>query len=758
MTAATVRILGCMLLLHLFSYSAAAQISQGTIDAVVIEGNRFVTEDKIRRIIRLNPGDRFEPQRITEALKRLYATKEFSDVQAFQQDRNGRVLLTIVVKEHIYIEEVRFEGNKKIDEKDLAEAISIRAGTFVRPSLLRRDFATIEEMYKEKGYYRVDVSNEISREEDKKKQRNVTFLTFKVEEGEKIKIRHIDIFGNRTLDSDVIKKGMKSQEDGWLSGGEFKPKVLERDVTAIDSLYRAHGFLDAEVVKQELFFSEDGKGLDIFLTVYEGRQYKAGKLRFEGNELFPDAIIQRQITMEYGDVFDDTEFSMIQARISEMYWDRGYIYSSVSPNKTIDRERIDVDFVITEGEPARINEITISGNTKTHEKVIRRELMVRPGDVFLRPRLIRSLREVFSLGFFEAPPEVGTTQANADGDINLDLKVTEKQTGQFRLGAGFSALNSISGFIGLAETNFLGRGLLVGIDWEFSRYRNNVDLRFTEPWFLNTPTELHINAFNRQQNQVRQQFYDDRRRGLTFRIGRPFPWFDYTSAFVRYRVEDIELSNFSPLYVGPLRDTPWPQTTSSLAFTLVRNSTDSPFRPTTGTRTTGTAEFNGGPLGGDVEFQRFEAGIQWYARLFSKFVLEIRYQAGLLESSAIGGVPDYELFRLGGNRQYGVRGYDFFEIVPQGNPLFIGGKFFHTLAYEVTFPLAPNVFLLGFVDNGNTWNSFRGADMFDFRKGAGIGIRLEMPMLGRIGFDYGYGFDKVLGAGWEPHIFFGAGF
>jgi outer membrane protein insertion porin family len=421
---------------------------------------------------------------------------------------------------------------------------------------------------------------------------------------------------------------------------------------------------------------------------------------------------------------------------------------------------IDVEFGITEGKPAYINEINIAGNTKTSERVIRRELIVHPGEVFLRPRLIRSLREVFNLGFFNAPPEPVVKPANEEGDIDITLKVEEKQTGQFRLGAGFSSLNSISGFIGIAETNFLGKGQTVGIDWEFSRYRQNVNFNFTEPWLFGTPTELSVNVFNRLQDQVQQQFYSDRRRGMSVRVGRPFPWFDYTSLFLRYKYEWIQLSNFSLGYMGPLLTIQWPQRTSSVAFTLLRNSTDNPFRPTTGTRSSLTAELNGGELlGGDVTFQRYEATLQWYETLFWKLVLEMKYSVGVLDGyGSPFEVPDYERYRLGGNRLYGVRGYDFYEIVPKGNALYLGGRFMQILSYEISAPLAPSITGLLFFDSGNTWNSAAGANPLDMRKGLGLGIRIEMPMLGTIGFDYGYGFDKPLGAGWEPHLTLGGGF
>jgi outer membrane protein insertion porin family len=748
--------LGCAFVLQLLPLHAVAQTE--LLD-VKVTGNRFVSEQKILRVVRIKTGDRFSPQSVSEALRRLYATKEFADVSASREVAGSGVVLTFHVREFPRVDEVKFEGNRKIKKEDLEEKTSIKAGGFVRPALLRKDFAAIEDMYREKGYYRVRVDDEIVTQQDKKTKKPRTVLVYRVTEGEKVKVGHIDFFGNQALDSKDIRKAMDSKQDGWLSSSDFKPRVLEEDHDKIIRLYRSGGFLDARLDEPELQFSEDGKRLDIFLNIHEGTQFKVGLMTWSGNKIFGDHRIAPLITMRTGDVFDDVHFAeFLLPSLGSVYWDEGYIYNSVSPEKIVKGEVINVHFEIVEGEPAHIHEINIAGNTKTSEAVIRRQLVVSPGDVFRRALLIRSLREVFNLGFFNAPPEVGT-KPRENGDIDITLTVEEKQTGQFRLGAGFSQLNRISGFIGLAETNFLGKGLQVGVDWEFSKTRQTVDLRFTEPWLLGTPTQLSLNIYNRVQGQVSQQFYDDQRRGASVRLGRPFPWVDYTSAFWRLSHESIKLSNFSPFYQGPLRLTLWPQMTNSMSFTLMRNSTDSPFRPSMGTRSSVTAAFNGGFLGGDVKFQSYDGTFSMYQRIVGGLVLELRFAAGVLQGSAsLTGVPDYERYRLGGNRRYGVRGYDFYAIVPKGNPLYLGGNFYDTINYELTLPLAPNIFVLGFLDAGNTWNSFGEADLFDLRKGVGIGIRMELPMLGILGFDYGYGYDKLGGGSWIPHLNLGGGF
>ncbi|MCK5406194.1 MAG: outer membrane protein assembly factor BamA [Candidatus Krumholzibacteria bacterium] len=743
-----------------FAVPAAVQAADQYIASIVVEGNEQVSADKIRRVIRLGRGDPYDRVKFQEALKRLFATKQFRYIQAYKDDVSSADSITVIVsvREYPKVEEVRYEGNKHVDHDDLEKVVGIGKGTFVRPSLLGKDRDAIADVYKEKGYYRVEVGDTISVDPELRAR----VLIYQIDEGEKVSVKHIDFIGVRALDTDEIRGMMKTKEDSWFRGGDFKPREFEEDQAEILRLYRGRGFLDARIVDKELVFSENGKDLDIFVTVEEGKRYEVGKVTWSGNELFPDTLISQMITMYEGEVFDDSEFARIRDDISSIYADRGYIYSTISPVKSVQGQVIDVEFEITEGKPAHIREINIEGNTKTYEQVIRRQLVITPGDVFLRSRLIRSLREVFNLGFFAGPPQVIPGRPDEEtGDLDITLRVEEKPAGQFRLGAGFSQLNRVSGFIGVQEPNFLGRGLRIGFDWEFARTRQNINVSLTDPWFMGTPTEVSVNVYNRVQNQVQQQFFSDRRTGISFRVGRPFPWFDYTTMFVRYSWERVDLSNFSPGYRGPLLSTPWPQRTGTVALTLMRNSTDNPFHPTMGTRTVLTGRWTGGELlGGDIHFQSYDIDFRFYEPLFWRFVLEVRNQFGVLDGyQSPEQVPDYEKYRLGGNRRWGVRGYDFYEIVPRGNTIFVGGRFMQISTVQVNFPIAgPTVYGLFFADGGNTWNSFQGASLFDLRKGVGFGVRIELPMLGTVGLDYGYGIDRVGGAAWEPHITFGGMF
>jgi outer membrane protein insertion porin family len=751
-------LLASLLVVALAAGAFAAGRPTTFIQKIQVKGNHKVSRSQIVRILGVKPGEGYDEERIRPGLKRLYETHQFRDVRAFRADGTApdSVNVVIQVSEYPRIDAVRFDNNDHVGDDDLKKAIKVSKGTFVRPSLTARDEEAIQDIYKEKGYYRASVADTVVTEPKSKEQT----LVYKIKEGAKVHVKHVDFVGNQLVNSDILRHSMKTKTDTWLRGGDFNPKDLQEDRERIISLYKSEGYLDVTMNDPELEFTPDGKGLDIYLTLVEGKQYFVGKIDWKGNTLFADTTIAQRVTLKKGQPFNDVLLSKIQFDIANLYGDRGYIYATVTPVKKITGDVIDLTFEIEPGNLAHVHEINISGNTKTWEEVIRRQLVLYPGDVFASTRLRRSLREVFNLGFFAGPPEVSVNQvAGEQGDIDLNLKVTEKSAGQFRVGAGFSQLNRVSGFIGLTEPNFLGRAYRVGVNWEFSQTRQDVNLQFTNPWFMGTPTELGLQIYAANQDRVSQQFYSDRRTGFSVRVGRPFPWMDYTTVSVRYSLEEVQLSNFVDSYQGSLRNEHWPQTTSSIGLTMLRNSTDSPFHPTTGTRTTLNARWTGAWLGGDVGVQRYEGEFAWYQLLAWKFVLMLDQQLGKVDGYGGENLPDYERFRLGGNRRFGLRGYDFYQVVPRGNDVFTGGRFYGITIAQVEWPLVPpSVYMHTFFDFGNTWNSFAAADFGDGYRGAGFGILIELPMIGLLGFDYAYGFDRVGGGRWEPHITFGSGF
>ncbi|UCF06224.1 MAG: outer membrane protein assembly factor BamA [bacterium] len=741
----------------LLLFLTAQSVNAITVERIEVVGNVHISDTKIISIFGVRAGDTYRPENVTRGLESLFRTKNFSDLIARYREEGGKAVITITVTEYPRVKRIVIKGNDKIDREDIQGKVLLREGYFARPSIISRDVSAIKELYSEKGYSRAGV--EVRRGKiDKDNRIEVTYL---ITEGAKIKIKHIDFLGNGALDSKALRAVMESKEDRWWRGGDLKMNVLKEDLGRIKQLYGDEGYLDAAIRIEKQVEVDDGKRVDLFIRIDEGQRYFIGSVDWDGNTIFDDEEIADIVVLEEGEPFSLEEIELVQGAINGKYLEQGYIWSRINPERRVKGQTIDLRLNIIENNPASINEIKISGNTKTFETIIRRELRVYPGDKFNLSDVQRSLRDVFLLGYFNGPPQLYPERVSEEGDINLLIEVEEKQTGYFKLGAGFSQLNKLSGFLGITENNFLGRGKSVTLDWEFGRWRRNINLRYTEPHFLGTETTLSVSVFNWIQDRINQQYYTDRRRGFSIQVGHPFPWLDYTRFYTSYRFETVELSDFSSIYpeTGVLRQVDWPLNKSAVTFSITRNSTDSPFHPTLGSSSSISAEFSGGPLGGNVGFQRYKAGLSWFRNLFWKFTFHLEMNVAMVD--VFGGadeVQDFEKFRLGGNRLYALRGYDFYEVVPEGNDPFRGGRFMTSFTEEIVFPFTNQIYGLIFFDAGNTWNSFSEADLFNLRRGLGVGVRLEMPGLGNLGFDYGYGFDKVGGPGWEPHFAFGTFF
>ncbi len=734
---------------------------------VRVVGISTVTADQVIAWSGLEVGKDISKEGVSAAVRKLAALGKFSEVFAYKTDVKTGMELILNLSEYPRLAGIEFAGAKELKPKDLKEEVELRVGDFLTPGAVTRAKLKIKEKYQSEGYYSATVNTDSTAYSAGGRQT----LVFKIIEGQKVKVHSINIEGNLQVNSDDLRKGWKTKTDNWIRGGTFKRPEYEEDLQKLVDNYRDKGFLDAQVLNERKEFLEDGKKLDIYINVSEGPRYDVGNLTWEGNTVFPDDRIAQELKLHKGAVFSESVFQETVQDLNSLYWEAGYIYITVEPTRDIEGHTVNVHLKFREGRPASVHDIIITGNTKTHEMVVRRELRIRPGDLFVSSRLQDSQRRVFQLGFFE-DVQVDFKPATPEGDIDLILNVKEKQTGQFSMGMGFSQQSRATGFLQVGETNLMGRGNALQFSWQFGSRASYLNLSYTMPWFRGTPTLLGIDAYNRFSNQV-NDYYDTRVKGGAIRLGRPIPGTRFSRASLRYSYSWTTLSNFDPAYVRTLDQlerqqgqtdlqrldkTDWPERRSTVTLSLSRNSTDSPFFPTNGSSAVFRYELNGGPLGGDLDFHRIEANYDFYQALPWKFVFHVGNVAGWLRAfGKTSQVPDYEKFRLGGNRLYALRGYRDLEVVPRGNLSFVGGEFFTTLTTEVLYPVTKAVQLVGFVDQGDTWNSFSEADLTNLRKGAGFGVRLEVPLVGRVGLDYGYGFNKA-NPSWETHFNFGAFF
>jgi len=705
------------------------------------------------------------------AVRRLFATHKFSDIFIYAQEAEGGVELIVNLREFPRIRSLIFRGNERIKENELREAFPVNVGQFANPAAVQRDLQPIRELYWDKGYFNVAVNTDSSVID----ANNLEDLVVTIDEGKKVRVKSIEFVGNQSLDSGDLRGAMSQGTTGFLKSGTFKKKQFEEDKDRIVTYCKDNGFLDATVDEVELKPRADHpEHLDLVIHITEGRQYYVGDVNWEGNTVFDDVAIAEQIYLEKDRVFKDKEYLKTLENLQALYADQGYIYIGVEPQRELRDDRVNVTFNIVEGQPAKVRDIKISGNTKTYDEVLLREFHIFPGDVFSRKRIEYSVRDAMQSGYFEEVlPDF--RPVGDGGDIDLIFKVKEKQTGQFMFGAAYSGETSISGFIQVQETNFRGKGQTIGVTWQFGSRRRYVDLSFTEPWFTGRPILLGADIFDRYQYNF-DDFYESRVRGFSIRTGARLPGARFSNVGLRYENSETKLSNFSQSYIEyldsleeslgtsgvpfeRLDEVDWPRRKSAVRLTFNRNSTDNPFFPTAGSRTTYSVELAGGPLGGQIEFHQHQFKTSYYQGLPAKFALNVRGMFGLIEGlDDPDYVPDYEKYRLGGNRLYPLRGYQDLEVVPRGNPSFIGGRAYTIFNVEVLYPVTRAVQLLSFLDMGDTWNSMGEANLANLRKGAGFGIRIEVPMMGTIGFDYGYGFDKVGGPGWEPHFNIGTMF
>jgi outer membrane protein insertion porin family len=761
-------VLGCALSLPGAGAAAAepAAVDTPTITAIDVVGALTVGPRQVLAWSGLAEGGVLTADLASEAIRKLFATGKFADVYVYRQDEAEGTRLIINLREFPRVRSVTFRGNDKIKEKDLREAFPVNIGQFSNPAAVRRDLQPLRDLYYEKGYYNVEVTTDSTVIDGN----NMEDLVVSFVEGREVKVESITFVGNRQLETGDLRGEMKQGTTGFLRSGSFKKKQFEEDQERLVTFCRNRGFLDAAITDTQLNFREGRERLDIVVEMNEGEQYFVGDVRWQGNTVLDDLAVADRILLQKGRVFKEDEYLQTLDDLQQVYADRGYIYITVEPKRDIDGRNVNVTFAFIEGRPAKINDITVSGNTKTHDNVIMRELTIFPGETFSNTRIRSTIRDIFQTGFFEdVQPDI---QPVASGDVDMELKVKEKQTGQFMFGMSYSAETAASGFIQVAETNFRGKGQNLGLTWQFGTRRRYLDISFTEPWFRGTPTLVGVDVFDRFQYNY-DDFYESRVRGFNARLGRRVPGTRYSRVGLRYEWSQTRLDNFAASYVKYLDDLErslgtsdlpwqrldridWPQSKSSIQVSFNRNSTDSPFFPTTGSKSSYTFEYAGGPLGGQIEFQEHMLEHSFYNKLPGGFALHLRAFFGLIHGlNSADGVPDWERYRLGGNRRLPLRGYKDLEVVPRGNPSFIGGRFFSIFNTEILYPLTPAVHLLTFLDMGDVWNSFSQADLAGLRKGAGFGIRVEVPMMGNIGFDYGYGFDRTGGPAWEPHFTIG---
>jgi outer membrane protein insertion porin family len=742
-----------------------------------IEGNSQVDKGLIRANSGLVVGRVVTGDDVQQAIQQLWQLNLFSTVDIYLEEQvaDGGYFL-IKVKEYPRINQVNIQGNQKIKKDKIEEKVDLYPGQVITPRKIFEIRKSLQELYFEEGYTLAEVDCQ-SGEPD---TTNRIDLFVNIVEGSKVKIRGITFAGNDNFSDKKLRRKMKNtKKKSLFRSGEFNQDEYEDDQELLIDFYKLEGYRDAQVLGDSISYSEDRRSMYIDITINEGVQYVFGDVEFEGNQLFTEAELRRQITFEAGDVYSQKVFDATLEHIGNLYYNKGYIYSQVTPTQIpVGENSVNIRYDIVEGNEFKVRRIVFEGNTKTHEKVLRREFVLYPGDTFDVSKLRRSIREVTILNYFaNIVPDV---QRVNDREVDLYVDVEEKSTDQANLSAGYSERDGFVGSVGFTMNNFAlsnpllgGAGQQFNFSWDFGRVYRSFSIGFTEPWMFNTPTLVGMSFFDSRRGGGSYGFDEDVIGG-TLRIGRRFRWpDDYFRGDWVYRLEQVEYSNFTESFraSNPRNiEEDVPRLSSSLTQIITRDSRDNAEFPTDGSVVAYRAEIAGGPFGGDDQFHKHILTSEWYNPVFWRLILYTRTEMGLLDglTDDESAIPYIEHFFMGGgglSLGTGLRGYDEREVGPQSGGYAVGGKTLFKQTAELRFPIInnPTIFGLAFAEAGNTWARFSETSLFDLKRSAGLGIRLFMPFIGMIGLDYGYGFDYIDASGkrhgeWVPHFQFGRGF
>jgi len=714
-------------------------LAQSTIiRKIEIVGSKTVKEENIRDLIKTRPGDDFSSSKLREDLKSIYKMGSFSDVSIEAEECTDGLKIIFNLKEKMGTGEIKFTGNKSIWSSTIQEALDIHKGdtcSFDTLSLTRNKMKILN-LYKDKGYPTASIDAKI---EVKKELANITFL---IKEGNRVDIKKIYFKGNKAFPSKIL---MKKMEIGI--GKRYNEKALESGLEKLADFYRDEGYILISILSHKTSFDDERKKAFIDVVLNEGPQIKIRRIQVRGNTVFSAADIQEKMFTKEGRVFNQSKFIEDLRFLQSRYYERGYILTRVMPLTDIDEDSGTISIVleISEEELIYIEEIKIEGNIATKDKIIRRELTVKRGEVFNTQKIWRSRQKIYNLGFFEEV-DITTEPGNEKGKMFLVVKVKEKRTGMMSFGAGYNSIDGFLGYLELSQNNFRGLGEFLSGKVEIGPKKLNFEISFTEPWLLDTPTSLGFSLYHTTRDRI-EYYYKEKRIGGNLTVGRAIS--DFDKIYLGYKYESVEIFDVGENATSDVKSQKGINATSSMSLSYARDTRDNRFDASSGIYLNLSTEVAGGILGGNYHFYRPILDVSNYYKLFFKWlVLGLHLRAGMIDSYLPSTeVPVYEKFYAGGADT--IRGYPE-RSLPSGAT---GGKAILYGNTEIRFPIPGTQNMLKgiiFYDIGNAWKELE-VNFDQLKKGVGFGIRINLPV-GALRFDMGYGIDRRV---WEPHFSIG---
>jgi len=694
------------------------------IDSVSIKGNKRIETDAILAVIESQKGAKYDQDILNKDLRSIYRMGFFEDIQIDTEESPGGKSVVFKVSEKPSIGKITLLGTKKIDQKDLMNVVGIKKYSIINREAIKDSIERLKEHYHQEGYYHVEIKESI---EDL--PNNEVALVYKINEKDRAYIREISFEGNVAFDDDDLKDLMETSEKGFFSflteSGNLDKKKLEGDIFKIKSFYQNNGYIKARVGEPDIFYKAS-EGLIITVTINEGPQYAIGKVMFEGDLIKDVGELYQALKITKEKVYNREVIRADTLSLSEIYSDEGYAFVDVSPDiKEDDKEHtVDITYKIFKGKKVRFKRIAITGNDRTRDKVIRRELEVIEGGYFSGNKLKRSTQNLYRLGFFE---EVGvnTKKGSSDEEMILDIHVKERPTGMFSFGIGYSSVEHTIGTIQISQNNLFGRGQSLSGKASLSNKAARYTLSFIEPWLFDKPLSAGIDLYNWEYE------YDEYTKDSTggkLKFGFPLGM-DFTRASAIYTYDDAEIRDVLETASQIIKDMIGRSVTSSLTLGISRDSRDRRFNARKGSVNSLAVEYAGGFLGGDNYFTKYRARSAWFFPFFLDSAFSIQGKWGYIDQRPGGELPVYEKFTLGGMNT--VRGFEYGDISPvdpaTGDR--IGGEKMMVYNIEFRFPLQKEQGVMGvlFFDAGNVFTKDEDYTFSGIRSGAGVGIRWYSP-------------------------------
>jgi outer membrane protein insertion porin family len=718
-----------------------------------VTGNQNVESSLIISALSLRVGDPLDPEETAKSIKTLNNLSTFSSVEMETEPYRNGVNLIVKVVEYPIVDNVNYTGFNIVKKEKIEELVSLRKGSYWSPQLKSQFIRKVEKEYFTKGYQNVAINIK-----ENPLPNNRVGLDITCDEGRRVSIKSIKFIGNVQVTEQQLKKRMKTKSASLLRSGRFEQEKLDTDLVNVINYYKKNGYIDARIAEWKLNPLSE-KALELVITVEEGMKYLFGNLTVTGNSQFTSETILSKFSLKAGEPFDQEKFDVQLSKAYSLYFEEGYIYVGIEPEKIKAGDLLNINLKVTENTRAKVRQIMITGNRRTKEKVIRRQLEIAPGDYFRQSQVLLTQQNIYNLGFFEQDIALDYSQINNNGDIDLSLNVPDKSAGSANGGVGYNSQDSFVGTLSVSQNNLFGNNWSSSVKWEFGGNTQNFEFDFTNPNFYDTDLLLGFNLYHTQKTWS-SFYYKINTQGATIRAGQPLPWvnrsravFGYSLYAKKYHITDMasvlvnEAQNANLIELDSL-STQW---TSSANVTLSRDTRDNIFFPMQGSQFTLFSELAGGPFGGDFDYYKQIAQISWFIETWKKLSLRTKWRFGYVAHYGQSkDVPPDEKFYLGGTGPDGIRGYPDRSIGPAG-----GGTREIIFSTELGYPIGSDqVIALGFFDAGNSYNRLRDFNFMDFKKGVGAGIRVRSPF-GLIGFDYAYNLESGT---WEPHLQFGTTF